>query len=169
MLETNDLILDKAKFSDWEAIYRNVWSQSETARYTMWQVTATEEDAKIRIQKTIDFQKNHDTYFVYEKKSGEAIGFAGIEQIEPQKYGEAGICLGPAFVGKGYGKQIMLCLLQYCRDTLGGKEFLYFTRDENKASIGLARSLGFQLMGTEEKTDARNGQAYNLQRYSLKL
>jgi len=26
MLETPDLILDKAKFSDWEGLYRNVWT-----------------------------------------------------------------------------------------------------------------------------------------------
>lgn len=56
------------------------------------------------MQKTIEFQKTHDTYLIYEKVSGEAIGFAGIEQLGPYTYQEAGICLGPKFVGKGYGK-----------------------------------------------------------------
>lgn len=35
-----------------------------------WTVTTSEEAAKIRIVKTIAFQKEHDTYLVYEKSSG---------------------------------------------------------------------------------------------------
>lgn len=35
-----------------------------------WTVTTSEETAKIRIVKTIAFQKEHDTYLVYEKSSG---------------------------------------------------------------------------------------------------
>lgn len=77
ILETKDLVLGKAKYEDWEAMYRNVWSNPETARYMQWRVTEGEEDARARIQRTIEFQKTHDTYLVYEKASGEAIGFAG--------------------------------------------------------------------------------------------
>lgn len=79
MLETKDLVLDKAKPSDWSAMYKNVWSQPESAKYMAWRVTTNEDEAQIRMQKTIEFQKRHDTYLVYEKASGEAIGFAGIE------------------------------------------------------------------------------------------
>ncbi len=57
MIETKDLILDKAKSSDWKEMYYNVWSQPESARYMVWNITTNEEDAKIRIEKTIAFQK----------------------------------------------------------------------------------------------------------------
>lgn len=57
MLETTDLILDKAKYSDWEGMYRNVWSRPESARHMLWNLTTSEEDARIRIQKTIEYQK----------------------------------------------------------------------------------------------------------------
>ena len=80
MLETQDLILDKAKPSDWRDMYQNVWSRPESARYMLWRVTTSEQDAQLRMQKTIAFQKNHDTYLVYEKESGKAIGFAGVER-----------------------------------------------------------------------------------------
>ena len=33
MIETESLILDKAKFSDWKEMYCNVWSQPESAKY----------------------------------------------------------------------------------------------------------------------------------------
>ena len=77
VLEAEDIFLGKARFKDWEAMYLNVWSRPETARFMMWEVTATWEEAKDRIKRTILFQETHDTYLIYEKKHGQAIGFAG--------------------------------------------------------------------------------------------
>ena len=169
MIETESLILDKAKFSDWKEMYRNVWSQPESARYMLWNITASEEEAKIRIAKTIAFQKEHDTYLVYEKSSGKAIGFAGVEKREPYIYQEAGICLGPNYVRKGFGKQILQALIQYCKEEFGAKEFIYSTREENRASNQLAQSLGFTMVSSASKTDSRDGHSYHLLQYHLKL
>ena len=91
MIETENLFLDKARFSDWEAMYHNVWSRPESAEYMAWSLTTGEEEAKIRMMKTIAFQKEHDTYLVYEKASGRAIGFAGVERVGPCVYQETGI------------------------------------------------------------------------------
>ena len=169
MIETESLILDKAKFSDWKEMYRNVWSQPESARYMAWSITTSEEAAKIRLVKTIAFQKEHDTYVVYEKSSGKAIGFAGVEKLEPCIYQEAGICLGPNYVGKGFGRQILQGLIQYCKEQFGAKEFIYSTRDENTASNRLAKSFGFLLISSAAKIDSKDGHSYNLLQYSLKL
>ena len=169
MIETESLILDKAKFSDWKEMYRNVWSQPESARYMAWSITTSEEAAKIRIVKTIAFQKEHDTYVVNEKSSGKAIGFAGVEKLEPCIYQEAGICLGPNYVGKGFGRQILQGLIQYCKEQFGAKEFIYSTRDENTASNRLAKSFGFLLISSAAKIDSKDGHSYNLLQYSLKL
>ena len=169
MIETESLILDKAKFSDWKEMYCNVWSQPESAKYMEWNITTSEENAKIRIMKTIAFQKEHDTYLVYEKSTGKAIGFAGVEKIEPYIYQEAGICLGPDYVGKGFGKQILQGLILYCKEEFRAKEFIYSTREENRASNRLAKSLGFTVISSVPKTDSKDGHSYNLLRYSLKL
>lgn len=165
-MAANDIILAKAEFKDWKALYHNVWSHPETARYMQWQITKNEEDARIRMQKTIAYQKTHDTYLVYEKKSGEAIGFAGIEKLAPQIYQDAGIALGPDYVGKGYGKQILQVLLEYCTDFLDGKEFYYSTHADNTASIALAISCGFSYRFSETKTDLRCNTPYVLAVYS---
>ena len=169
MIETESLILDKAKFSDWKEMYCNVWSQPESAKYMAWNITTSEENAKIRIMKTIAFQKEHDTYLVYEKATGKAIGFAGVEKIEPYIYQEAGICLGPDYVGKGFGKQILQGLIQYCKEEFSAKKFIYSTREENRASNQLAKSLGFTVISSVPKTDSKDGHSYNLLQYSLKL
>lgn len=152
ILESEDIKLGKAKYEDWKDMYRNVWSHPETAKYMEWSVTTNEEDAKLRIKRTITFEKTHDTYLVYEKRNGTAIGFAGVEKIDAETYHEAGIALGPDYVGKGYGKQILKLLLTYCK-SMGGKEFYYFTRAENKASIALALSCGFELRSSERRMD----------------
>lgn len=165
MIETKDLILDKAKFSDWEEMYRNVWSQPECAKYMLWNITESEDDAKIRIQKTIDFQKSHDTYLVYEKTSAKAIGFAGTEKITSDIYEEAGICLGTDFIGKGYGKQVLSGLMDYVREKFGAKIFVYSARENNIASNKLALSFGFVQIASEDKTDERNGQKYKNLKY----
>ena len=125
MIETKDLILDKAKYSDWEGMYHNVWSHPESAKYMLWNVTDNENDARIRMQKTIEFQKNHDAFLVYERTTGNPIGFAGVNKIAPAIYEETGICLGPDYVGGGLGKQILQALIQYCRENYGSTEFQY--------------------------------------------
>ncbi len=169
MIETTDLIMEKARFSDWKGMLKNVWSHPESAQYMMWNVTTEEEDAKIRIQKTIEFQKTHDTYLVYEKKSHQPIGFAGIELLEEFVVQEAGICLGPDYVRRGYGKQILAGLIQYSKEKYNAKEFIYSTREKNIASKMLAESFGFEAFASEEKKDDRNGESYRMIHYRLKL
>ena len=159
MLETKDLILDKAGFEDWEAMYRNVWRHPESARYMKWRVTTDPADAPDRMRRTIEWQKVHDTYLVYLRSDGEAIGFAGVERTGPAVWEEAGVCLGPDYVGRGYGKQILQCLVDYAK-SMGAEEFVCFAREQNTASRALITSLGFARTGAEEKVDERDGSTY---------
>lgn len=168
-MEAEDIFLKKACFEDWEAMYRNVWSRPEAARFMVWQVTKDEEAAKERMKRTILFQETHDTYLVYEKKSAQAVGFAGIGEIGPGIYEETGIALGPEYVGKGYGKQVLRLLLKYCEEVLCGKEFFYHTRPDNAASKALALSCGFVYRRSEWKRNPKTGKEYELEVYSKRL
>ncbi len=168
-METADLVLRKAKFEDWQAMYQNVWSKAETAKYMAWNITTNIEAAQARMERTIAYQKTHDTYLVCEKKSGAAIGFAGIEKTAPHVYQEAGIALGPEYVGKGYGKQILQLLLDYCTEELDGKEFYYHTRAGNVASKALAKSCGLSYQYAKNKVDLRTGLPYVLEVWHKKL
>ncbi len=169
MLETKDLVLRKAKLEDWKEMYLNVWRHQDCARHMMWRVCGSEAEAKSRIEKTIEFQKNHDTYAVCEKESSAVIGFAGVECVAEGIFTETGICIGADFQGKGYGKQVLTCLIEYVKDQFGAKEFLFSAREANEAAKGLASSLGFVFIGSEEKTDMRKRQTYTLQKYRLVL
>lgn len=168
MLETRDLILDKGKLEDWAAMYRNVWRHPESARYMMWRVTKDEAEAPDRMRRTIEFQKTHDSYLVYRRAGGEAIGFAGVERIAPGVWEEGGICLGPDYVGRGYGRQILQCLMDYA-GSLGAEEFVASAREGNRASRALIAAMGFTQYAQEERVDERDGSTYTYLRYRRAL
>lgn len=167
-METKDIILGKAKYEDWQSMYRNVWSRPETAKYMAWKVTDNEEEARERMRRTITWQENYDSWVVYEKSSGQAVGFAGIEELRPNIYQDTGIALGPEYVGKGYGKQILQLLIEYCV-SLGGTAFYYSARSGNSAAKALALSCGFVYQYAEQKTDLRSGKSYTLEIYKKDL
>lgn len=91
-----------------------------------------------------------------------------MEETRPHIYQDAGIVFGPEYVRKGYGKQILKLLLEYCR-SLGGKEFYYSTRANNGASKALALSCGFRYRYAEKKTDLWNGKPYKLEVYHKEI
>jgi len=162
-LETKDLIIKKGEPKDWKDMYYNIWRHRESARYMLWDVTTSEEDAKRRMERTVAFEESHPyCWIVYEKASGQAIGFAGMEEIEDGVYEDMGVALGPDFVGKGYGKQIIHAFVEFVRDELGAKKMLLSYREGNVASQRLQEACGFAYSHSIEKTDPRNGQNYVL-------
>lgn len=161
MLETKDLIIKKGEQKDWKDMYYNIWRHAESAKHMLWNVTTSEEDAQVRMAKTIAFEETHPyCWLVYEKVSGQAIGFAGMEEIEPGVYEDKGIALGPDFVGKGYGKQIVNAMVDYAKNELGAKKMVLSYRSQNIASKKLQESCGFVYSHSEDREDPRTGESY---------
>lgn len=169
MLETKDLIIKKGEQKDWKDMYYNLWRHSESAKYMLWNVTTSEEDAQDRMARTIKFEEIHPyCWLVYEKLSGQAIGFAGMEEVEEGVYEDMGVALGPDFVGKGYGKQIINAMADYAKDELRAKKMLLSYRVGNEASKRLQESCGFTYSHSVDKEDPRNGEKYVLE-YTCKM
>lgn len=169
IIQTTDLYLAKPKFEDWRSMYYNVWSQEKTAKYMLWNVTKSEEDARLRMEKTLRHMENHEAYLVYEKESGEAIGFAGMTQIAEGVFEDTGIALGPEYVGKGYGKQVLNALINQAKTRYNAKEFVCSCRKQNIASVRLQKSCGFTYTHSESRTDPRTGEGYVLDFYKVLL
>lgn len=168
MLETRDLILKIGAFEDWEDMYQNLWRHEECARYMLWSPIQTEEAAKRRMTATLEFQKSKNFEFlVYEKKNNQAIGFAGMEEVEHGVYEDTGIAIGPEFWGRGYGKQIVNALMKHAFEELGAARFVYSCRSQNGASKRLALACGFSWARKEERVDKRNGEPYVLEYYEI--
>jgi len=170
MPETKDLILRKAVLSDWQSMYRNIWSRPESAKYMVWDVTASEEDAVARMERTIAFQSAHDYHWtVVEKSSGQAIGWAGMQQRSPGIWSETGIAIGPDFTGKGYGKQLLQFLTDYARDELRAREFTACCRPENISSKRMQLACGFTYTHSETVIHPRDQVPYVLDHYAKEL
>ena len=45
-----------------------------------------------------------------------AIGFAGMKEIEPGVFEDTGIAVGPDYVGKGYGTEILSAFIEEARN-----------------------------------------------------
>lgn len=166
-IETKDLILKKATMDDLNDMYMNIWSQEETAKYMLWLPTKNIEEAKDRMIKTIEYQKDKIAYLVYEKESGQAIGFAGMKEIENKVYEDSGIGIGSKFVGRGYGKQILMSLVEYCFEDLGAIRIVCSCRSENIASKKLQLSCSFHYTHSQPMIDKRDGSNYMLDFYEL--
>ena len=165
--ETEHLRLGKARPEDWEAMWKNVWSRPACARYMYWDVTETEEEARDRMRRTVEYQKlRPDAWLIYEKSSGQAIGYTGLHENEPGILEEAGICIGEDWFRRGYGREILRLLLRLARER-GVKEFRAYVREDNEASRRLIRSEGLPLWKKEEITWQKDGSRVILETYRL--
>ena len=169
MIETPDLILKQAVFEDWQDLYVNVWRHPETARYMLWDVTESEEAARDRMRRTLRWQAEHPYFLdVYSKVDGRAIGYAGMQEIAPGIWEEGGVALGPDYVGRGYGGQILDALIRTAF-SLGAREFRASCREQNERSHRLILSRGFRPAGEESCVDPRNGETYTLLHFVLSV
>ena len=160
MLETKDLIIKKAEYEDWKDLYHNILSQSESTKYMLWNVTSSEDEAKEGMKKMIFAQEKFLYYWtVYEKKSGQAIGWANFAEVEKGVVEDHGIAIGPAFVGKGYGKQILNAVTDFFRES-GAKKLILSYRSQNIASQKMQEACGFTYSHSVDKIDSRNGETY---------
>lgn len=170
MPETKDLIIRKAVMEDWKDMYHNIWGQPQSAKYMVWNITTTEADAVARMKRTIAYQAAHDCHWtVVEKASGQAIGWVGMEKHSDGVWGETGIAIGPAFTGKGYGKQLLTFLTDYAKENLGAKRFVACCRRENLVSKRLQLSCGFSYTHSEEVMHPRDHIPYTLDHYAKEL
>lgn len=164
ILEGKDILLKKASFGDWEDIFRNLWCRPESARYMLWDPTFTEEEARARMERTLAFQQREKyAFFVYEKAGGKAIGFAAMKEIEKGVFDVMGIALGPAFTGRGYGRQVLELLIREAFEKAGAEKFLASCRTQNLPSHFLQRKCGLVFSCFEDRTDPRTGAPYQLE------
>ncbi|MBQ4258361.1 MAG: GNAT family N-acetyltransferase [Clostridia bacterium] len=166
-IETERLRLRKARESDLEAIFRNVWSDAELCRYMLWDQTEKIEEAQSRLARTILYQKEQPAYFVCLRDTDEAIGFAGVRAEEDGEYQDSGICLAAQYQGQGLGKELLAALCRLVFESFGGERFVYGCFHENERSAALCRSLGFRFIGCEGRVRQRDGYLYICDSYLL--
>lgn len=148
-IEGLNLILRKACFEDYKTMYKSIWSNEKIYKWMFFEPTFDEASAIQRIKRTIEFQKTHYAYYIALKQTNEVIGFCGVNEIEPFRYEETGICISESYQNKGYGKEVLKLLLDLVFDELNGEYFKYCYIHNNSKSKHLALSFNFKYEGQE--------------------
>ncbi len=162
------IILRKAKIKDLDSMWNNIWQDKELAKYMLWKPVENIEEAKIRLEKTIEYQKSNLAFYVCFEESDEVIGFLGAVNKGDGVFEDCGICIARKYQGNGYGKQALQLLLKIIFDELDGKEFIYSCFEENKKSQKLCESLGFEYKYSKQCIRKWDGLNYPAKYYSKK-
>lgn len=166
MLETKDLILSQGAPEDWKDLYRNLWSRESVFRYMFTKASPTEEAGKKKTAAYVEMQKEVKTeFFVYEKASRQAIGIAGLKEMQPGIFTVTDIAIGPDFTGRGYGKQILNALINFAFEELCAAEIHYDCFAQNETSKRLALSCCFVYSHSEEAELKKHGEKITLDYY----
>ena len=168
MFETKDLIIKKGSIDDVYDMYENLWSSYKSSKYMLWRVSENIDQAKERIVKWLERQKDYDEWFVYEKSTNRAIGFASINKIEENRFGNIGIGLGEKYTTKGYGSQILEFLIDFARNK-GAKIIEYSYINGNVASQKLAEKYGFKYFKTDKRVRNWDSKEFDEVFYILEL
>lgn len=156
-IETKNLVLRKATENDLEAIWKNIWQDESIARWMYWQPTKAYEDAVDRLERTIRYQSGNHAYFVCLKETDEAIGFAGIKEVEPKVFEESGICVAAKYQNLGYGTEILQALMQLAFEEFDGEKFIYACMKENERSRKVCQKFGFRYSHSQDEVRQWDG------------
>lgn len=142
-LEGKHIVLRKAKEDDALSMMENVWADEKVYRWMFFPPVFSEGEAMERCRRSVQYQKDNYAWFVALKDTDQAVGLCAIRENEPGRFEEAGICIGTAFQGKGYGREIVSLLLKLAFEKLGAEDVRYGYFRDNEKSRKLAESFGF--------------------------
>lgn len=110
-------------------------------------------DPEQEIAYTKDYIENVYGFYGYgmwvleEKKSGQVIGRAGLENHEGFEGLELGFMLGVAYQHQGYAYEACSAILTYGLQELGQQRYCCYINEKNYPSIRLCERLGFEKQG----------------------
>lgn len=81
------------------------------------------------------------------KRDGRLIGRAGISLREGYDTPEIGYVIGSSYRRCGYAKEALGAIIEYAWSELGTDRLISFTKERNKASVKLLKTLGFERRG----------------------
>ena len=91
------------------------------------------------------------------KETDEAIGFAGIKEVEQKVFEESGICVAAKYQNLGYGTEILQALMQLAFEEFGGEKFIYACMYENERSRKVCQKFGFRYSHSQDEVRQWDG------------
>lgn len=160
LIKTDRLTIRHIMPEDWKSI-KEIWvdfNSSACSRYDMPHNT-NDEDVQRRIAKWADANSGTEHMFFAGCVGDIIIGYIAFN-IREDGY-EIGYCFHAAYHGKGYAKESHIALFKYLR-TLGITKFTARTAIHNTPSVSLLKTLGFELVGTENVSFYKDAQGNDI-------
>ena len=118
------------------------------------------------------FKKIGSTICIVGCKGEEVIGFASsVNFREKEAYQnsiESSVYIKKEYIGKGYGKLLMLELIDLLRESKARRIYALITYP-NKSSVVLHKSLGFKVVGKLSDVGLKFDKYWNVEIYELKI
>ncbi len=146
--KTERLIIREQTVDDIDALYE-IYSDKEITKYTEGLYEDPREEADY-LQKYINNQYRFYEYGIWAltlKESGQLIGRAGISLREGYDIPEIGYVIGKDYRRCGYAKEALTAIMDYASEEFEMRRFMAFTKERNRPSTGLLKSLGFVRSG----------------------
>ena len=147
ILETDNYIVREECENDLEELYRLYDTLSDCSFIEpLYEAEREKEFLSAYISNMYGFF-DYGLWLVFEKKSGELIGRAGIEnrEIDGVTCREIGYLIRRDMQHKGYAYEACQAILEYASDELGIQEMFAVIDKTNEPSRKLAQKLGFEL------------------------
>ena len=159
-LETNRLILRKARLEDAVPMYRNWASNSDVTKFMTWSTYETVEDAYPVLELwTQSYDKpNFYHWMIVLKEIGEPIGsISAVRQDEQTSSAEIGYCIGKPWWHQGITTEALGAVVDYLFREVGLNRIEAKHDTNNPHSGGVMKKCGMQYEGTA-RASARNNQ-----------
>ena len=169
LIETDRLVLKKAKIGDYKLLYQNFWSDEKGWKYMLWRPIKNLTDAKEKMKEFVEKQKTKPRFLIFEKASDMPIGIASIIIREDESVKDFAIGMGSKFTGQGYGFEISKALIDYSFEILNQDEIYTACMVDDKHTYSLQKKLGLTERGISPKAYTRNwdGLAYNKVKFTM--
>lgn len=147
-MKTERLLIRPIDEDDWTSI-QAIWEDFNKSEYVIYDNTKNtdSDDVRNRIAKWANATRSGNEHIFFVSCIGKkVIGFTSLN-IRTDGY-EIGYGFLDEYQGKGYAKESLVAISEYMK-AIGAKKLLAGTAIKNLPSVGLLKSLGFELTGTE--------------------
>lgn len=154
ILQTDRLTIRHIVAEDWKSI-KDIWVDFNTSALSRYDKPHITDDADVqpRIAKWAAANSGTEHMFFAVCLDEAVIGYIAFNIRENGH--EIGYCFHSAYHGKGYAKESLLALIAYMR-SLGIKRLTAGTALQNRPSVALLNSLGFERIKTEKVSFYKN-------------
>ncbi len=148
LIKTDRLTIRHIVEDDWKSI-KDIWQDFKSSEYAQYDIPHDTDDKAVceRISKWAKFNSGVEHMFFAVCLEDVVIGYIAFNISECGH--EVGYCFHSNYHGKGYAKESHIALFDYLRG-LDITKFTVGTAINNKPSMLLLKSLGFELVGTEK-------------------